>query len=220
MMNVLDQLFLRYGTDKSSKVHNYASVYHPALERLRFSTRKVVEIGIFGTTPENAGASLKAWSEYFPNATIYGVDLHDYSFLDNDRIKTIVADQAIVPGNLERVAETVGNNIDLLIDDGGHQMHQHQISLGFLFKLLRPEGCYIIEDLQTCYHEISNPSGTAYNTMLMLEVFKHTGILQSDHISEADRLYLQQQIRSCEIHKIAPFRSETALLWKNGAAPP
>lgn len=215
-MNPLDELFLKYGTDKSSKHHNFAEVYHPALAPLRPSTRTVLEIGIFGITPDNAGASLKAWADYFPNATIYGVDLNDYTFLNCHNIKTIIADQAIVPDNLARVANLVGDNIDLIIDDGGHHMHQQQISLGYLFKLLRPGGCYIIEDLQTSYFDICNPTHTAYNTMLMLEVFKHTGIIQSEHIPEAERLYLQEHIASCDIHRIVPFASETALIWKRG----
>lgn len=214
MQNILDTLFLKYGTDKSSKSHNYASVYHAALEALRFSICTVLEIGIFGTTPENAGASLKAWAEYFPNATIYGVDLHDYSFLETDRIKTIVADQALIPNNLEMVANITGGALDLIIDDGGHEMQQQQITLSFMFKLLRPGGCYIIEDLQTSYHKAFNPDDTFYTTVLMLELFKHTGKLYSDYISEADRLYLQQQIATCDLYRVVPGHSETALLWK------
>ena len=71
-----------------------------------------------------------------------------------------------------------------------------------------------------CYHANHNPSGTAYNTMLMREVFKRTGILQSYHITETDRLYLKQQISPCDIHRVIPWRSETALLWKRGANTP
>jgi len=213
-MNLLDELFLKYGTDKSSRAHNYAEVYHRALNPTRLFVKKVLEIGIFGTTPHNAGASLKSWAEYFPNAAVYGVDLNDYSFLETDRIRTIVADQAIIPANLERVAGIVGGDIDLIIDDGGHQMHQQQTSLGYLFRDLKCGGYYIIEDLQTSYHDINNPTGTQFNTMLMLEVLHHTGALLSDHIPEADKLYIQEHVASCEIYKIVPFSSETALIGK------
>jgi len=213
-MNLLDALFCKFGTDKSSKQHNFAGIYHSALEPIRFQTKKVLEIGIFGTTPENSGASLKAWAEYFPNALVYGVDLYDYSFLNSSRIKTIVADQGIIPGNLEHVVTTIGDGIDLIIDDGSHLMHHQQITLGYLFKYLKSGGCYIIEDLHTSYHEISNPTGTQYNTMLMLELLRHSGVLLSDYISETDKQYIQQQLASCEIHKVTPFASETAILRK------
>jgi len=150
----------------------------------------------------------------FPNALVYGVDLYDYSFLNSSRIKTIVADQGIIPGNLEHVVTTIGDGIDLIIDDGSHLMHHQQITLGYLFKYLKSGGCYIIEDLHTSYHEISNPTGTQYNTMLMLELLRHSGVLLSDYISETDKQYIQQQLASCEIHKVTPFASETAILRK------
>ncbi len=213
-MNFLDDIFCKFGTDKSSKQHNFAGIYHAALDPMRFQARKVLEIGIFGTTPENAGASLKSWAEYFPNAHIYGVDLHEYSFINTGRITTIVADQGVIPGNLDRVVTTTGSDIDLIIDDGSHLMHHQQITLGYLFKYLKSGGYYIIEDLHTSYHDISNPTGTQYNTMLMLEVLRHSGVILSDYISEADKQYIQQQLASCEIHKVTPFASETAILRK------
>lgn len=216
-MNILDSLFTKYGTDKSSKGHNFAGVYHEALHTLRHEAKAILEIGIFGTTPENAGASLKAWAEYFPNAHIYGVDLFDYSFLNSERITTIVADQGIVADNLERVIATTGDNLDLIIDDGSHQMHHQQITLGYLFKHLRSGGYYILEDLHTSYHAISNPSATEYNTMLMLEMLCHTGTLLSDHIQDVDKKYIQDHIESCTIHRITPFASETALLRKRAS---
>lgn len=213
-MNILDSLFTKYGTDKSSKVHNFADVYHEALCAMRHEAKAILEIGIFGTTPENAGASLKAWTEYFPNAHIYGVDLFDYSFLNTERITTIVADQGIVADNLERVIATTGSNLDLIIDDGSHLMHHQQITFGYLFRHLRPGGYYIIEDLHTAYHDTSNPTGTQYNTVLMLEVLRHTGAILSDYISESDKQYIQQQLDFCKFHKVKPFASETSVLRK------
>ena len=73
-----------------------------------------------------------------------------------------------------------------------------------------------IKDLQTSYHDICNPTGTQYNTMLMLEVLKHTGSLLSNHIADADKAYIQEHLDVCEIFKVTPFASETALLWKRG----
>jgi demethylmacrocin O-methyltransferase len=215
-MNILDSLFTKYGTDKSSKGHNFAGVYHEALHAIRHKAKAILEIGIFGTTPENAGASLKAWAEYFPNAHIYGVDLFDYSFLNSGRITTIVADQGII-SDLEGIIVTTGSSLDLIIDDGSHLMHHQQIAFGYLFRHLRPGGYYIIEDLHTAYHDISNPTDTQYNTVLMLEVLRHTGTVLSDYISESDKQYVQQQLDFCELHKVTPFASETAVLRKRPA---
>ncbi|MDD2850977.1 MAG: hypothetical protein PHY09_03640 [Desulfuromonadaceae bacterium] len=218
-MKILDDIFCSYGTDKSSKVHNFSDVYHVALNPGRHEVKAVLEIGIFGSTPDNAGASLKSWAEYFPNAVIYGVDLFNYSFLNTDRIKTIVADQGLIPGNLDHIIEEIGGEIDLIIDDGSHMMHHQQTSFGYLFKYLKSGGYYIIEDLQTSYHEICNPTKTEYNTVLMLEILRHSGIVLSDYITDADKQYIQRFVDSCEIHKITPFASETSLIRKRSVLP-
>lgn len=81
-MNLLDDIFCEFATGKSSKRHNFAGIYHTILDPIRFETRKVLEIGIFDITSENAGASLKSWAEHFSNVHIYGVDLHEYSFIN------------------------------------------------------------------------------------------------------------------------------------------
>lgn len=212
-MNHLDNLFLKYGTDKSSKAHNYASVYDRIFAQLRQTVKKVVEIGIFGETPENAGASLRAWEEYFPSAHIYGVDLFDYSFIDTERIHTIVADQGTIEG-LEHILAVVGDDIDIIIDDGGHYMHQQQLSFGYLYKFLKNGGYYVIEDLQTSYDTGFNSTNTQYNSALMVELFKRTGTIVSDYIAAEDKKYIQETVKSCEIYKIKPFESESAVFVK------
>lgn len=204
---------MKYGTDKSSEVHNFASVYDRIFAPLRQTVKKIVEIGIFGTTPENTGASLRAWEEYFPSARIYGVDLFDYSFIDTERIHTLVADQGTVEG-LGKIIAATGGEIDIIIDDGGHYMHQQQMSFGYLYKFLRSGGYYIIEDLQTSYKAGFNSTNTQYNSVLMVELFKRTGTIASDYISAEDKQYIQETVISCEIYKVKPFESEAAVFIK------
>jgi demethylmacrocin O-methyltransferase len=216
-MNHLDELFLKYGTDKSSRLHDYASVYDNIFAPLRHTVKKVVEIGIFGVTPESAGASLRAWEEYFPAAHIYGVDLFDYSFVNTERIQTMVADQGTIDG-LEHIIAVAGDDIDIIIDDGGHYMHQQQLSFGYLYKFLRNGGYYIIEDLQTSYDAGFNSTNTQYNSALMVELFKRTGIIVSDYISDEDKQHIQEAVKSCEIYKVKPLESELAVFIK-GSSP-
>ena len=40
---------------------------------------------------------------------------------------------------------------DIIIDDGGHTFQQQQVSFRHLFPLLKPDGLYVIEDVETSY---------------------------------------------------------------------
>ena len=64
--DILTQLALKYGTDKAS--HRFTRHYNMLFCKGRNDIRRVLEVGVFG------GASIKMWHEYFPNATIFGVD--------------------------------------------------------------------------------------------------------------------------------------------------
>jgi RHS repeat-associated protein len=65
----LDEIGLKFGTDKSSIYHNYLSFYERFFERYRDEPIKLLEIGVAG------GASLAMWNEYFPQALIVGADI-------------------------------------------------------------------------------------------------------------------------------------------------
>lgn len=62
----LDELSVKYGTDKGSLKHNYMPFYEKHLPK---NPKKILEIGVL------KGASLAMWSEYFPEAIIHGLDL-------------------------------------------------------------------------------------------------------------------------------------------------
>lgn len=160
----LTELANAHGSDKGTvgptpdwAAHNYTDVYEAYLERHRTAALKILEIGL-GVTGKRwkagivrgrntGGASLKMWYDYFPNAQIYGIDVNECSYLDNDRVRTFVADQ----GNLAEleafVQATANTEFDVIIDDGSHRPDHQQISLGFFFKRLKPGGLYFIEDL-------------------------------------------------------------------------
>ena len=73
----LTRLATKHGTDKWGS-HWYARHYHRHLQHLRSQTFAMLEIGIGGYTHmDHGGASLRMWKEYFPHATIVGLDIHD-----------------------------------------------------------------------------------------------------------------------------------------------
>jgi cephalosporin hydroxylase len=129
-------------TDKGPQDHNYVELYERFMLQWKNDPIKIFEIGI------EKGGSLLMWQDYFPKATIYGLDIDDKTAMGNARVTTIVGDQA-KRADLQRAVDISGGDIDILVDDGGHTMEQQQVSLGFLFKYVRPGGYYILEDIHT-----------------------------------------------------------------------
>ena len=143
-LSSLDELGLRFGTDKASVHHDYLHFYEGFFATLRHAKLKILEIGVLD------GASLKTWEAYFPNATIIGMDIMPHAKrFEQGRTIIEIADQSNIHA-LTRIATTHGP-FDIVIEDGSH-MWEHQItSLRTIFPFVKPDGLYIVEDLQTNY---------------------------------------------------------------------
>jgi radical SAM superfamily enzyme YgiQ (UPF0313 family)/MoaA/NifB/PqqE/SkfB family radical SAM enzyme/Tfp pilus assembly protein PilF len=140
-----------FKTDKEGE-HFYAQHYQRAFQSRRLERLNILEIGIGGyDNPTEGGASLRMWKAYFPNSRIFGIDIHDKSYHDEDRIKTFQGSQ-VDEEFLLRVAAEIGR-IDIIIDDGSH-LNEHVITtFKILFPILSPDGMYVVEDVQTSYWE-------------------------------------------------------------------
>ena len=145
-MNDLDKLARKYGTDKRTNddgvniYHGYTPFYHNILKDFREEYTAILEIGV------QHGYSHRMWRDYFPNAIIYGIDTD--VVIKEDRIETIKGrqeDPFLLQGCFSNV------EFDLIIDDGGHNCWEHQISFRYLFHRLKFDRYYIIEDLETAY---------------------------------------------------------------------
>jgi len=149
----IDELFTRYGTDKGS-LGGAGWGYHTYYEKLmgprRFDVKRVLEIGICGhrDIPNNVvGASLFCWRDYFPNATIYGID-NDSRFVFNDqhRITTCLAN-AYSMAQMVEVMEQLGGDFDMIVDDAVHDPVPQIWLMNFLSSYLRKGGYYFMEDV-------------------------------------------------------------------------
>jgi len=205
-MKTLNEIMNFYGTDKRLEEHNYVSVYEKILENKTSDKIKILEIGIYRPSPtlnnlpigsrRVPGASLKTWYDYLPNAEIYGVDLSDFSDVNNDRIKTLICNQESKE-SLNNLIENIGSDFDLIIDDGGHTMKQHQISLSVLFRHLKSGGIYVIEDLHTCY--MNQYVNGFKKTIDILNDFNFTGKIESMLIDPEESNYISENISKIEI---------------------
>ncbi|WP_199814622.1 class I SAM-dependent methyltransferase [Streptomyces sp. NRRL WC-3549] len=145
----LCKLAQHFRTDKWG-AHRYAQHYQRHLQHLKNDPINLLEIGVGGySRAGQGGASLRMWKHFFPNAQIYGMDIQDKSFVDEDRIRTFIGDQSDV-GSLVGVASEIGT-LDVVIDDGSHRSPHVLTTFETLFPLLRDGGIYAVEDTQASY---------------------------------------------------------------------
>ena len=126
-------------TDKNL-VHRYVdNLYEDLFKDIRFSTKKVLEIGIYG------GGSMLLWQKYFENATIYGVDklFCIKEFIEQERMVQIIGD-----AYSDDIANMLpSNEFDIVIDDGPHTVESFKLFIEKYWSKVKPGGYFIIEDI-------------------------------------------------------------------------
>ena len=147
MGSKLDDLGIKYNTDKASvncghPEHDYLRHYEIFLRDFVKNSFALVELG------SEYGHSLRMWEEYFPKATIIGVDLNpNVESLNTERIQCIYSD-AIADDLPAKIKQKTNKDIKCIIDDCSHAWSSQRISFENLFPILASGGYYIIEDLE------------------------------------------------------------------------
>ena len=142
----LADIAVKYDTDKAVHTH-YLVNYEQYFGRLRQKNLRFLELGI------KEGGSLLLWRDYFPNATIAGLDVEPVTVNDaTGRIRTYQGMQQDTR-LLDQIAhETAPEGFDIIIDDCSHVGELTRISFWHLFdNHLKPGGLYVIEDWSTGY---------------------------------------------------------------------
>ena len=143
---MLDTLFNKYGCDKAKK-HHYHTVYEPEFDSLRNEPINILEVGVF------KGDSIRAWLDFFPNATVYGIDLfkrvsvEDIDVLHDDRVRFIKADSTNISVRSQIKKYWPRIRFDIIIDDGLHTPDANAKTLHNLYPLLKKNGRYYVEDV-------------------------------------------------------------------------
>ena len=127
------------------KWHHYIPLYDKYFAKYRGTKARMLEIGV------SQGGSLSMWRKYFGNdAVIYGIDI------DPSCAEFSGSDGQVRIGSqddkdfLMSVVNEMGG-LDIVLDDGSHQMKHIRKTLQLLFPLVSFGGTYFIEDLHTCY---------------------------------------------------------------------
>ena len=143
---MLKELFNKYGCDKAKK-HHYHTVYQPEFESLQNESINILEIGVF------KGESASAWIDFFPNATVYGLDIfvrvsaEDIPILQHPRVKWLKGDSThpSVSGAIQKAWPDV--QFDIIIDDGLHTPEANAQTFKNLFPFVKSTGSYYVEDV-------------------------------------------------------------------------
>lgn len=127
-------------TDKSSyfdtdkiEPHGYFQTYLKVAANIGPKGR-VCELGV------QNGESLRMWQSFFPLGEVVGVDYDKNATWPEGTTKVIS------PQNDPDLADELGGDFDLIIDDASHDGTLTQQSWLILWPKLRPGGFYIIED--------------------------------------------------------------------------
>jgi len=162
-MGVLNDIGLKFNTDKSSRFHNYLDFYEAQLPDRSF-TGRLLEIGIMD------GYSMQMWREYYPDAfDIIGLDIMPKQHLDIPGVTLLQLNAT----DIEAVKEL--GNFDIIIDDGSHMsLEQQQAFFWLYYTQLNKGGFYVIEDLWTSY--MPPYVNSKYTTMQLLKQLEYAGM--------------------------------------------
>lgn len=145
MDDPLQRLGEKYKPTK--RLHNYLPYYWRHFRDIRNDVRQVLEIGV------QSDKSIRMWEEFFPNATIYGIDIdQNCKQFEGGRRRIFIGSQADTIF-LEEVTRQAGGAFDIIIDDGSHYVNHQLISFDFLFPRLKNHGIYVIEDTGSCVRD-------------------------------------------------------------------
>lgn len=192
-MKNLEQISLGYRSDKGSVYHNYLQIYEKYFSKYRTTLTNFLEIGLW------EGESIRMWRDYFEVGNLVGADILDLSSIELSNTQIHICDQSD-RDQLEALAAKTYKEFDIIIDDGGHMMHQQQITLGAMFKYLKSGGVFVIEDL----HTSGNPAYTRQgdtDTLQMLHDYNNTGHMISSCMTEEEINYLQNNIEAVNIEQ-------------------
>lgn len=183
----LQEYFDRHETGPGIwKWEHYFPIYDRHLSKFRGRDVHVLEVGIYG------GGSLDMWREYFGKGVhVYGVDIDERCrAYERPGVRVFIGDQAD-PEFWKRFLSEVPK-LDVVIDDGGHEVHQQRATLEALLPNIRPGGVYVCEDV----HGLANPFlDYVHNMSRSLHTWRGGSLVLGDQPTE-----FQQSVDSVHLY--------------------
>ncbi len=140
----ISKILNKYDSDKNRGVtrrsygHSYGAFYDNLFSKFdRGNPINILELGV------EKGGSLLAWKEYFPHANVYGVDIQDIrpqKYISN----TVTFYKMDLRDAVEKFKDM---KFDIIIDDSDHAWETLCFVVPNYFKLLKPVGAMVLEDI-------------------------------------------------------------------------
>ena len=207
--NNLDYLFNHFGSDKGTLIkhpydkkkekiigHSFGQFYEKYFNEFKNEKFDLLEIGAW------KGASIAAFSKYFENANIFGLDKNFKFEYKSKKITFLNCDTTNIK-DLKKIEKKIKNSrFRIIIDDGSHFLSDIIHNLKFFFKFLDNGGLYIIEDYKHPeYYSTLNNTKNELSISQIIEKLKKKELFKSEVLNESDQKTLMRNIDSIFIHK-------------------
>ncbi len=141
----LSGLFAGHEGPEVHKWHHYIPLYDRYLSHWRGRPVRFLEIGVA------KGGSLNMWRRYLGrDAVIFGIAVDPSCAAFDGQAGAVRIGSQDDPDLLMSVVDEMGG-VDVVLDDGSHEMDHIRASLAALFPRLPKGGLYMIEDLHAAY---------------------------------------------------------------------
>jgi hypothetical protein len=144
---ILEEIADNSRTDKNT-THSYLPLYQNLLISKKETAKNVLEVGICH------GGSIKLWSDFFTNATVYGLDIMNsenvWEGIKNTE-KIILHTSKDAYNEDFFIANFLYKNIkcDFMLDDGPHTLESMKRFIKLYSQIMTDDGILIIEDVQS-----------------------------------------------------------------------
>lgn len=137
-----------FRSNKGHLIHkwiHYFDIYHEHFQKFQKKPVVILEFGV------SHGGSLQMWKNYFGRkARIIGVDINpECEQLAEEQVEIYIGSQED-PEFLRDLMKKIGK-VDIVIDDGGHTMKQQITTFDEVYRYVKEDGVYLVEDLHTSY---------------------------------------------------------------------
>lgn len=139
------EIFNSHNGNLLHKWNHYFEIYDRYFNRFRNKKIVLLEVGV------SQGGSIDLWQKYFgPNLIYYGIDINPKcKQFERENVTIFIGSQSDI-NFLNQVKKEI-QDLDILIDDGGHTMQQQITTFEVLFEKIKFGGIYLCEDNHTSY---------------------------------------------------------------------